>query len=178
MAIVIAHKLVANYFQRRLDAIEALLKIISKYFTWAISFNTKSVLKGSQGLTTYLESVMHRLSGDINFIAIHALFWLKFLNHAHYQLAHTGLSYSNNSLNYDYLAIQYLHNAFNSQKITGTMKIFLMALQSRPTSSELLLWLVSSTMMMVPAENLASAILLINDGKHAWKTVPSAYLQL
>ena len=38
-------------------------------------------------------------------------------------------------LYYDYLAIQYLHNAFNSQKITGTIKIFLMALQSHPTSS-------------------------------------------
>ena len=39
-------------------------------------------------------------------------------------------------LNYDFLAIHHLHNAFNSQKITGTMKIFLMALQSRTTSTE------------------------------------------
>ena len=79
---------------------------------------------------------MYRLSDDIIFIAILALSMLKFLNHAHYQLARTGLSYSNNSLNYDYLAMQHLRNAFNSQKITGTMKIFLMALQSRPTSSD------------------------------------------
>ena len=107
----------SHMYQRRLDAIEALLKIISKYFTRDISFNTKSALKGSQGLATYLESVMHRLSGDIIFIPILALFRPKFLNHAHYQLAHTGLSYSNNSLNYDYLAIQHLHNAFNSQKL-------------------------------------------------------------
>ena len=35
-----------------------------------------------------------------------------------------------NSLNYHYPGIQHLHNAFNSQKIIGTMKIFLMALQS------------------------------------------------
>ena len=39
-------------------------------------------------------------------------------------------------LNYDFLAIHHLHNAFNSQKIIGTMKIFLMALQSLTTSTE------------------------------------------
>ena len=83
---------------------------------------------------------MYRLSDDIIFIAILALFMLKILNHAHYQLARTGLSYSNNSLNYDYLAMQHLRNAFNSQKITGTMKIFLMALKSRPTSSAHVIW--------------------------------------
>ena len=109
--------------QRRLEAIEALLKIISNVSREPLASIQKSALKGSQGLATYLESAMHRLSGDTIFIAILALFRPKFLNHAHYQLARTGLSYSNNC-NYDYLPIQHLHNAFNSQKITGTMKIF------------------------------------------------------
>ena len=81
--------------RRRLDVIEELLKIISKYFTCLIQ---KSALKGSQGLATYLESAMHRLSCDIIFIVILALFMPKFLNHAHYQLARTGLLYSNNCL--------------------------------------------------------------------------------
>ena len=93
---------------------------------------------GSQGLATYLESAMHRLSCDIIFLMILALFRPKFLNHTHYQLARTGLSYSNNCLNYDYVGTQHLHNAFNSQKITDTIKIFLMALQSHPSSSDIM----------------------------------------
>ena len=75
--------------------IEALLKIISHE---PLALTQKSALKGSQGLATYLETAIHRLSGDIIFIAILALFRPKLLNHAHYQLACTGLSYSNNCL--------------------------------------------------------------------------------
>ena len=58
----------------------------------------KSALTGSQGLATYLESAMHRLSADIIFIAILASFRPKILNPVHYQLVRTGLLYSNNCL--------------------------------------------------------------------------------
>ena len=78
--------------------IEELLKIISKYFIEPLASIQKSALKGLQGLATYLESAMHKLSGDIIFMAILALFRPKILNHSQYQLARTGLLYSNNCL--------------------------------------------------------------------------------
>ena len=40
---------------------------------------------------THLEYDMHRLLGDIIFIAILALFKPKFLNHAHCQLVRTAI---------------------------------------------------------------------------------------
>ena len=49
--------------QMRLDAIEVLLKIISTCDPLACI--QKSALKDLQGFATYLESAMHRLSGDI-----------------------------------------------------------------------------------------------------------------
>ena len=95
----------------------------------------KSELKGSQGLATCLESAMHRLSGDIILIAILTLFRPKLKPRTLPVNVYRLVVLEQLLKTIDYLATQHLHNAFNSQKITGTMKLFLIALQSRPTSS-------------------------------------------